>query len=89
MHHPAKGIKFEGNDVRVHRAWAHQAVLRGWEGGIIPCCWFNHWELGFLLTAADFCAPVKPNYGRKVCFVRLHLGDTSPFDELEPFVSST
>lgn len=31
----------------------------------------------------------KPSYGRKVCFVRLHLGDTSQFDELEPFVSST
>lgn len=49
-------------------------------------------SLQLLLWQAPAASPcrgnkVKPNYGRKVCFVRLHLGDTSQCDELEPFVS--
>lgn len=42
-----------------------------------------------LLAVMDFCAPVKPNYGRKIklgVLFRLHLDSTSQFGELEPVV---
>lgn len=45
--------------------------------------WVHHPAKGI-----KFGREVKPSYGGKVCFVRLHLGDTSRFDELEYLILS-